>query len=259
MLLVNATGFGVVTAWLIRRLCRAGAQRGVEAERARHGLDTVLEDHHDARTLLSAATLNADLVKHALRREGREDGLVELAGAVSDDLARVNQSIGSIRERAYGELAALHEPEPVDLESAARRVVGELEPRFAARIRVDGGTDGARAWIAGGEPTLRRILTNLVVNACEGDGRRGADRVEIVLRPRDRDIVQIAVRDDGPGFPRAVLRSPPESRVTSKPEGAGLGLLLVETLLGPHAGTLRRANCREGGATVSFELPASSR
>ncbi|MFI5077813.1 MAG: ATP-binding protein, partial [Vicinamibacteria bacterium] len=68
-------------------------------------------------------------------------------------------------------------------------------------------------------------------------------------------LVTLFVEDDGPGFPESILATPIERRRTSKPDGSGLGLLIVSALLGAQADPLQRANRPGGGARVSFELP----
>jgi signal transduction histidine kinase len=137
--------------------------------------------------------------------------------------------------------------------------VRELAPLFpGTKLEAGEELDGVAVWAAGGALALHRVLFNLATNACEGDGRRGAGTVALRAEVADGgQVVRIAIEDDGPGFPEAILAAPVERRRSSKPDGSGLGLLIVSALLGPHAQTLRRANRPGGGARVSFELPAA--
>ncbi len=102
----------------------------------------------------------------------------------------------------------------------------------------------------GGPAALKSVLFNVLVNACEGDGKRGSHRVDVRIAAM-AGRVRVEVADDGPGF--TVI---PEGAST-KARGWGLGLSLVESLLRASAGSLERGNRPEGGARVAIELPAA--
>ena len=238
---------------------RDGALHAVQAELAERRLGSLMQDHHDVRTLLSSAALNADLVARQIRgeRAGNPEELGEMVTDLTESLARVNEFVAGIRERAFDELVGLQDRAAVDVRRMLEAVATEVRPRFPnAAIEVADGCESTAAWIAGGEPVLKRVVLNLVVNACEGDGRARAARVELgaSLGPAGDGVV-VRVVDDGPGFPRSVLEAPAGTRETTKPGGSGLGLLMVGALLGAAAGSLQRANRPEGGALVRFELP----
>jgi signal transduction histidine kinase len=210
--------------------------------------------------MLSAAALDADLLLRELTAPtGRSTGLESVARELREGLVRVNDHVAAIREHAYGELEVLRGPTPVSLAAIAQRVVFELRALFpSTSISVADPLPTAAILAPGGDAALSRVLHNLVCNACEGDGRRAAARVSVHAALADAGrAVEIAIEDDGPGFPADVIGSPLEKRRTSKPEGSGLGLLIVAGLLGGQASTLRRENRPGGGARVSFELPVA--
>jgi len=118
---------------------------------------------------------------------------------------------------------------------------------------VDAGA-GLVGKVNGGEDSLVRVLTNLVVNACEGDGTRGATCVTVkTRRGQEQGTVVVAVEDDGPGFPPERLKRI-EGFSTTKAEGTGLGLYTCERLLWAGGGQLLRANRPSGGALVEVVL-----
>ncbi|MCG8592523.1 MAG: ATP-binding protein, partial [Proteobacteria bacterium] len=123
-------------------------------------------------------------------------------------------------------------------------------------LRVAERAAGHRVGVSGGPARLHDVLANLLVNACEGDGRRGATRVllSIDLEPAV-SVVAIQVVDDGPGFSPELLANPITGFRTSKPNGMGLGLYTAERLLRASGGSLERANGMESGAVVSAYLP----
>ena len=110
--------------------------------------------------------------------------------------------------------------------------------------------------MSGGAESLRRILENTVVNACEGEGGVLPARIEVVvLTQPDTGSLAVEVRDDGPGFRSELLAAPISAFRTTKPGGTGLGLYTVERLVQASGGWLRRANRPGGGASVALFLP----
>ncbi len=78
------------------------------------------------------------------------------------------------------------------------------------------------------------IVANLLDNAC----RHAASRVELLLS-RDRDWVEIEVRDDGPGLPDATVDSAFERFVSLDGKGgSGLGLPIARELARAEGGDL---------------------
>src|SRR5690606_11439663 len=101
----------------------------------------------------------------------------------------------------------------------------------------------ARVEVAGGMQSLLRILENLVLNALQGNGARGAHRVALRVDSEHAGAVhRIVVEDDGPGFDAEQLSQPISAFSTSKRSGTGLGLYTVERLVTASGGTLRRVN-----------------
>jgi signal transduction histidine kinase len=76
-------------------------------------------------------------------------------------------------------------------------------------------------------------------------------------------VVEIRVRDHGPGFPPDFLPRAFErfSRPSSgrRDGGSGLGLAIVGTVARAHGGEARAANAKGSGADVWLSLPRSGR
>ena len=66
----------------------------------------------------------------------------------------------------------------------------------------------------------------------------------------------LRITDDGPGFPAALLAQGTGRFRRSDAAGAvGIGLSIVQTIVGAHHGSVRLANRPGGGAEVSIVLP----
>jgi signal transduction histidine kinase len=133
------------------------------------------------------------------------------------------------------------------------RTVCEHAIESVRRARVRDGIDlslRGDAEAVGDEVALERAITNLVDNAV----RHARNRAEVVVA-RHNGAVVVEVRDDGAGFPLAVVDRAGE-RFVPGGHGAGLGLAIVDAIASAHGGELELANDEHGGAVARLELMA---
>ena len=103
---------------------------------------------------------------------------------------------------------------------------------------------------------LRQALVNLIKNGLEVIGTNG--RVVVAAMAED-DAIEIAVSDDGPGLSpeqRANLFVP---GFTSKAQGSGLGLTIVERIVNDHRGTIAVDSGVGTGTRFRIRLPREPR
>lgn len=254
VIIATASAMAVVFAVRARRLAGEAARTAVHLDVAGRNLGGLLRDHHDLRALLASARLNAELLSREVGAGAPPTEAQRLAAAVRDDLSQVHAAVDDIKARTWGELAVLEGPRPVALGPAIAEVLAGLAPRFP-QVTLSSGEAAFEVRVAGGAPTLRRILYNLVLNACEGDGRRAAARVEVTALA-ERAAVCLCVADDGPGFAEQVL-APAVAGRSTKAGGSGLGLTLVDALVRACRGELAVGNRPGGGAAVTVRLPGA--
>jgi PAS domain S-box-containing protein len=106
---------------------------------------------------------------------------------------------------------------------------------------------------------IEQVIINLIKNAMEAMQ---------VLDKKDRrltlqtDICQdsgilVSVRDSGPGISDYEASKIFEPFYTTKPEGMGMGLAIIRSIIDSHGGELEvQANQKEVGTTFKFTLPA---
>ncbi|MBS2936635.1 HAMP domain-containing histidine kinase [Nocardioides sp. J2M5] len=106
--------------------------------------------------------------------------------------------------------------------------------------------------VAGDEARLHQVVTNLLTNA-----RKYTPAGSTVTVTADPD--GFTVHDDGPGFapdlaPRAFERFTRGDAARTRAGGAGLGLSLVEAIVGAHRGSVTLASA-PGDTTITVRLP----
>jgi two-component system nitrogen regulation sensor histidine kinase NtrY len=104
---------------------------------------------------------------------------------------------------------------------------------------------------------LRRVLTNLIDNACAAVQAAGAaGEVRVATRyDAARETVRLEVADDGVG-----IRDEDRGRVfepyySTKPHGTGLGLAIVARIVADHHGYVRAQRNAPRGSRFVVELP----
>ena len=136
------------------------------------------------------------------------------------------------------------------------RIVTEIrETQPAVRIAIEGDFRE----IAGDEGLLRQVFLNLARNAAEA-AQTHCSQPSVVLRgevlERSSDHSQrIWVMDNGAGIPRDVLPKLFHPFFTTKVNGTGLGLAVVQKILLQHGGQVEARNRQEGGAEFIVTLP----
>jgi signal transduction histidine kinase len=101
---------------------------------------------------------------------------------------------------------------------------------------------------------VRQALRNLVANAMQAQPDGGVVDVSIAL---DGNEVRLRVQDAGPGIPPELRSRVADPFFTTRAEGTGLGLALVNSIAELHGGRLEISNSPSplGGADIAFRLP----
>lgn len=195
---------------------------------------------HELRTPL--ASLRAQI-------EALEQGLL----TPQESLPAIKRSLERL-ERLLAALLALtrsphKDPEPVEVGAVLRAVVQNLLLKEQQRITLKGNL-GAR--VLGYEELLQQALSNLVNNALKFS--QGHVEVEV----RQGAVIQIHVRDRGPGVPEEDIPrlGSPFLRVQPKVDGMGLGLALVRHIASVMGGGLEFSNRPGGGLEAILSLPS---
>jgi two-component system OmpR family sensor kinase len=246
LVLASLAGYGLTSAALrpVSRML-ARLEDGLARERA-----FTADAGHELRTPLTM--LIAELQLMARDRPAGEafDVSVGAAGEEAQRLATLLDDLLVLARADAGRLPLAVAAVPAD----------ELVAAVARRYAAPGagiGTDvpaGLHLW--GDRGRLERALGNLVGNAL----RHAGGRVTIAAERRD-GMVELHVRDDGPGFPPAFLPHAFDRFARPDPGhadgGSGLGLAIADAIARGHGGGAHALNRPGGGADVWISVPAA--
>src|SRR4029077_6362001 len=120
-------------------------------------------------------------------------------------------------------------------------------------------TAGVFGSVPGDEGLLRQALLNLARNAAEAcTGAAGGGQVLLkgeLVRAEDGGLQRIVILDNGPGIEDASLGKLFRPFYTTKADGTGLGLAVVQKIIVQHGGQVEARNRPEGGAAFMVTLP----
>ncbi|GCD41500.1 sensor histidine kinase [Streptomyces paromomycinus] len=222
--------------------------RRMEANARRFAADV----SHELRTPLAAMTAVTDVLdEDADALDPDTASAVRLISQETGKLARMVEDLMEVSRFDAG-AAALHLDE-VDVAETIRKT---LQARaWQGRVGTE-LPDGVRARL---DPRrLDVVVANLVGNALH----HGGEPVRVLLRapePGDGRLV-IRIVDSGPGIDPEVLphvfdRFYKADSARARSEGSGLGLAIAMENVRLHGGTMQAANCPDGGAVFTVELP----
>ncbi|WP_454624409.1 sensor histidine kinase [Bradyrhizobium cenepequi] len=140
----------------------------------------------------------------------------------------------------------------IDLAGLCTQVIADLAPlAIAAGYEISLQHDGERIEVWGDQGALERAVVNLVQNAIQHGGHRGAI-VVAVSAP-----ATVEVRDQGPGIPASERERifEPFHRLQPQTRGAGLGLNLVREIIHLHRGEVSVTERTGHGACFRISLP----
>ena len=146
---------------------------------------------------------------------------------------------------------------PIDLGQVAQRVADELQADVVSR----GGrlmVSGTWAVIDGDEVLLRQALSNLARNAVEACAIEGiVPDVRIDATPDvAARVLRVQVLDNGPGIDPGLRERVFRPFFTTKREGTGLGLALVQKIVVTHNGRVHAGSGPGGrGTSMTVTLP----
>jgi two-component system OmpR family sensor kinase len=248
----------IETAFLAREASEATARRSEEKMRR-----FVADASHELRTPLTSIRGFAELHRQGAVTDAAE--VSRLLNRIEDEAKRMGLLVDDLLLLARLDQQRPFEHGPVDLRILATDAVEAARATAPDReIRIDlptGEADGELV-VAGDEPRLRQVLSNLLDNAL---AYSPADSPITLLGGRTRrdgrNLAFVQVRDRGPGLvpeqaERVFERFYRTDRARSRAHGGtGLGLSIVAAITAAHGGSVELDTTPGEGATFRVLLP----
>jgi nitrogen fixation/metabolism regulation signal transduction histidine kinase len=146
-----------------------------------------------------------------------------------------------------------------DIEKLAHEVV-DLYRAQESGIEIELQADRSLPRLEADIGRIRQILHNLIRNSIEALESSSDGHIIVSVTQENLngiEVIEIVVKDNGPGFQTGSVSQVFDPYVTTKPRGTGLGLAIVKKLVEEHAGTIDAENREEGGAMIRIQLPVN--
>ncbi|MBK9304565.1 MAG: hypothetical protein IPM94_11935 [bacterium] len=264
LLLLAALGAGASLLIASRRLAAArsawaAARREVtalEEERARRERSFALGElasgvAHEIRNPLNAIHVVAQRLAGEFVPTQDEAEYRQLTGTVRGEVGRINRIVEQFLRFAR---PPSPRPRPTDAAALVRDVVTLVRGRFEAKGVSLAAAAPERLELVADPDLLRQALHNLLDNAL-GACPAGAG-TDVELRAAG-DRVLLVVRDGGCGIAPENLGRIFNLYHTTKPDGTGLGLAVVDQIAAQHGGRVLVDSRPGHGSTFTLELPRS--
>jgi signal transduction histidine kinase len=235
---------------MMRRL-RHAQDRAIEQSRLALLGEVAANVAHEVRTPLSVMKASAQLLARDATPPAEKKRLAEL---VASEVERLNSVVSDLV--SIGKPVRLrYEVEP--LVPIVERAIALCEAAgVGAGISIEKAVEDAKIRVRCSANELYQVVLNLIRNAIQAIGRNG----KIVVRiKKEASSVVIEVDDSGPGFPPDLLAKAFSPFVTTKHDGAGLGLAIARRVIEDHRGSITAANLPGNGARLTVQLPAETR
>jgi signal transduction histidine kinase len=230
-------------------------QRLKQSERLAAIGETAAMVGHDIRNPLQAIIGELYLQRQDvdLLPEGSiKSGLQESIKAIEDNVFYVNKIVSDLQDFAKP-LKAEEAEEEVNFNAVLEDAltIVPIPNNLQVELTVEKNFPTVRA----NYPMLKRILTNLIMNAVQAMPKGG--KLTITAK-RLGDKAEIAVQDSGEGIPEEVKAKLFKPLFTTKSKGQGLGLAVVKRLVETQGGSVGFESETGRGAKFYIHLPVTS-
>lgn len=205
---------------------------------------------HDANNLLGAVSMSLELLKRGVDPDRQAKIIASLSG-VLNELIILNDRLvrgGEADQPGERQLRNVHhESQRVMQFLEAGHPVGNLRMEFTSEGDVQALIN-------------RHLYFQVMLNLLSNCARHAGDTARVRVHTEDcGDRVCVTVEDDGPGVPEDLRETIFEPYFTNHPEGAGVGLASVRSIMRMHDGEIRCTGSEAlGGAKFLLYFPRHS-
>lgn len=207
---------------------------------------------HEIRNPLGAICNSVGILDAHLKLTGQDKDLLEMIVGQSERLDRIISDF----------LTFAHPREPSFTEQNIREVIKntifllEQDSRYTEHVEIRDIYESILPKVYIDTDLIHQVLWNLFINSLDSMSEGG--HIRIMVRKTTlflRDAVEIVISDTGRGIPPHDLDKIFEPFYTTKTEGTGLGLSVVQRIIDDHGGTIDVKSKEGKGTTFYIKLP----
>ena len=236
---------------------RVSMEERLESERIDSIVRLAAGVAHELGNPLNSLTIHLQLVERKLKKLAKQPDATKLAESLQVCQGEVERLDGIITHFLKAIRPQKLELNELDLLKLVEDVLRVQEAELSNRkleVKVEVSDD--LPTILGDRDQIKQAFFNLIKNAMEAMQPSGSLRI---LARCDDDYVYLQFADNGSGISEENLYKVFQAYYTTKEEGHGLGMMIVERIMREHGGHINIESQKEAGTAITLQFPQQHR
>ncbi|QBG49207.1 PAS domain S-box protein [Verrucomicrobia bacterium S94] len=208
---------------------------------------------HEIGNPLNSINIHLQLLDREIGYLGNEEAVEELRELVDVSRKEVDRLDTIIRQFLKALRPSLPERKPQKLETLLNETLEVMQHEIRDRrmlVETDFATDVPAVMVD--ETQVKQVFFNVIKNALQAMGDGGILKLETDLTDR---FVGVVVEDNGSGIDPDKLGAIYEPYHTTKAEGTGLGMMIVQRIMRDHGGEIEINSEPGRGTRLTLRFP----
>lgn len=236
---------------------RVSMEERLESERIDSIVRLAAGVAHELGNPLNSLTIHLQLIERKLKKLAKQPDATKLTESLQVCQGEVERLDGIITHFLKAIRPQKLELNELDLLGLVEDVLRVQEAELSNRkleVKVEVSDD--LPIILGDRDQIKQAFFNLIKNAMEAMQPSGSLRI---LARCDDDYVYLQFVDNGSGISEEDLSKVFQAYYTTKEEGHGLGMMIVERIMREHGGHINIESRKEAGTAITLQFPQQHR